>query len=358
MYNLKRVTRRVCMAVLVVIGLLFIPPLRNILTLGFIPRLWRDESTFRLIKSYMSGYSCSSPPEAALSPCTLPARATDSVPGHRDLMQQLLNSEPFKQTWPRPQDEEAHSTAWTWLRKQSPERRESLLPFAPKLSPVEKGQMVRTWRVLHEAMTLHNITHFLIDGTLLGAVRHGGVTPWDDEMDVAVDVKDMDKLQRVLSCIPGFSLFVQPCRFWKFFSDHAPVIPMFSQSPHRKARVLEEEEKEDYVLQFHPFKDVVVRAFFVDIFFVTTDDTHVWCLTQFNQKSCLYPIEDVYPLTRMKFEGELAPVPRHSAYLMRRTYDANVCVSSENDHVKGSDISDVREVPCEELADMHNVYVV
>ena len=69
------------------------------------------------------------------------------------------------------------------------------------IDPLKK----RNWAALLEVLAeidrvckKHNITYFADWGTLLGAVRHKGFIPWDDDLDICMKREDYEKFQRII----------------------------------------------------------------------------------------------------------------------------------------------------------------
>lgn len=72
--------------------------------------------------------------------------------------------------------------------------------YNPDGSILRKAQLKLTDMLLFldKVCKENGIEYFLSDGNLLGAARHGGFIPWDDDMDITILRNDFKKLKKVL----------------------------------------------------------------------------------------------------------------------------------------------------------------
>lgn len=55
-------------------------------------------------------------------------------------------------------------------------------------------KILETLKVVDRVCAEHGLRYTVIAGTMLGAVRHGGFIPWDDDLDIAMPRPDYDRL--------------------------------------------------------------------------------------------------------------------------------------------------------------------
>lgn len=78
---------------------------------------------------------------------------------------------------------------------------DDLSQYNPEGSELRKLQlkMLEILETVTSIADKHNIPYWLSGGTLLGAMRHGGFIPWDDDIDIELLLPDYKKLLQKLS---------------------------------------------------------------------------------------------------------------------------------------------------------------
>ena len=59
-------------------------------------------------------------------------------------------------------------------------------------------QILEMLKLFDDICKRNNINYWIESGTLLGAVRHKGFIPWDDDVDVCILRDDVEKLNKIL----------------------------------------------------------------------------------------------------------------------------------------------------------------
>lgn len=68
----------------------------------------------------------------------------------------------------------------------------------------QKAVMVNILICFADFCGKHNLEYFLDAGTLLGAVRHKGYIPWDDDVDVNMPRKDYEEFMKLVKANDGY----------------------------------------------------------------------------------------------------------------------------------------------------------
>lgn len=270
-----------------------IKPLRNALLYPVFPPLWRPIGTYKLLYIHMNDFFYPMDLKPYHGPC-------EDVVEKIQQLGILRKADELNATFRvyRAQDWEA---AQNELRmRHDPETMRKLSYFSPALTEGEQRALLRALYVATSVLGAFNITYFVAEGTIIGALRHGGLIPWDDDADVLFKAEQWPVARRVLSCVPGFRLKIYSDFMWKFFSADSPL--------------WQGEE--------------VTRFPYVDMFPYAEDSEHVWPLVVWLKDIIMWPRHEVYPGQDVAFDNFWVRAPSDMAGIVSHNFgDIRKCAS-------------------------------
>lgn len=234
--------------------------------------------------------------------------------------------------------------------------------YNPEGSTLRKDQkeMLKVLVAFAEICKKHDIQWWLCSGTLLGAARHKGFIPWDDDLDVSMLEKDYRRLEKILVGIESDEYFFQCTKtdpdyvnvFGKFRKKKDPVETtdyrakyfrfqgvgldvFYIEKANRFAAHL---AKFFYLNMQHPTQYIrsrflrhmaikVVRAINFALLIplarltgaINPKDEYRVCLGSGFYKSKFF-MKDIFPLSQMEFEGVEFPVPGNTDSYLTNIY--------------------------------------
>jgi lipopolysaccharide cholinephosphotransferase len=88
-----------------------------------------------------------------------------------------------------------------------------------RISPEERGRFYDLMGKVASALDHKKIAYWAISGTLLGAARHGGMIPWDDDLDIIIRIEDKKRFESLARKFKagGLQLYINSDYYYKIF---------------------------------------------------------------------------------------------------------------------------------------------
>lgn len=86
-----------------------------------------------------------------------------------------------------------------------------------------QGKILEIMKYIDTLCRANNTTYFLLGGTALGAVRHGGFIPWDDDLDIIMTTSEYEKLRKAFRAAKQKQYVLQEWRTTPEYLEYAKI---------------------------------------------------------------------------------------------------------------------------------------
>lgn len=179
------------------------------------------------------------------------------------------------------------------------------------IDPFNAGDLYALMMQVDAILKMHDIRYWATCGTLLGTVRHCGLIPWDDDLDIAMLAQDIPKLLALKDIFADRGLEIYRCKngSYKIFPSNGDLIPVTG----------------DFIAYFPGQTHFAWRYPSVDIFPMhpMPDNTYRYIGT-FLRNACpgeyFLPCEILAPFAYLPFGPMHIPAPRNYLEIVERMY--------------------------------------